>query len=233
MPSTEPPRLRGETLGEQRIAHASETGSSAKIEQLVHLLSLTPKTEKSLVFSQFTAFLDKIEDALDEADIIYCRFDGQMSARQRQETLDAFSEPLCEDHEVEVVSPSPSRRTRSSLSTSPSTPILTRASRSRLRMGPQKRVFDEDEDEDVVDGDGHGDDDFDDDLMRGAVGDGGGRSYDNHGARNGNAKGKGKMEARDKGKGKAACSSARSARVMLVSLKVSEYDCVICFTNAD
>lgn len=35
-------------------------GSSAKTEQLVHLLQLTPATEKSLVFSQFTSFLDKV-----------------------------------------------------------------------------------------------------------------------------------------------------------------------------
>jgi SWI/SNF-related matrix-associated actin-dependent regulator of chromatin subfamily A3 len=36
------------------------SGSSAKIDQLVHLLKLTPGTEKSLVFSQFTSFLDKV-----------------------------------------------------------------------------------------------------------------------------------------------------------------------------
>ena len=36
------------------------SGSSAKIDQLVHLLKLTPYTEKALVFSQFTGFLDKV-----------------------------------------------------------------------------------------------------------------------------------------------------------------------------
>lgn len=35
-------------------------GSSAKIQQLIDLLRLTPSTEKSLVFSQFTSFLDKV-----------------------------------------------------------------------------------------------------------------------------------------------------------------------------
>jgi SWI/SNF-related matrix-associated actin-dependent regulator of chromatin subfamily A3 len=35
-------------------------GSSAKIDQLLHLLRLTPENEKSLVFSQFTTFLDKV-----------------------------------------------------------------------------------------------------------------------------------------------------------------------------
>lgn len=36
------------------------TGSSAKIDQLVTLLRLTPDSDKSLVFSQFTSFLDKV-----------------------------------------------------------------------------------------------------------------------------------------------------------------------------
>lgn len=35
-------------------------GSSAKVDQLVHLLQLTPANDKSLVFSQFTSFLDKV-----------------------------------------------------------------------------------------------------------------------------------------------------------------------------
>ena len=35
-------------------------GTSAKIDQLIHLLKLTPSTDKSLVFSQFTSFLDKV-----------------------------------------------------------------------------------------------------------------------------------------------------------------------------
>ena len=38
-----------------------QMGSSAKIDQLVYLLKLTPPLEKSLVFSQFTSFLDKVE----------------------------------------------------------------------------------------------------------------------------------------------------------------------------
>ena len=36
------------------------SGSSAKIDELIHLLQLTPDTENSLVFSQFTSFLDKV-----------------------------------------------------------------------------------------------------------------------------------------------------------------------------
>jgi SWI/SNF-related matrix-associated actin-dependent regulator of chromatin subfamily A3 len=40
-------------------------GSSAKIDQLVALLRLAPKDEKSLVFSQFTSFLDKVGEQLE------------------------------------------------------------------------------------------------------------------------------------------------------------------------
>lgn len=41
-------------------------GSSAKIDQLVQLLQFTPSNEKSLVFSQFTSFLDKIGESLED-----------------------------------------------------------------------------------------------------------------------------------------------------------------------
>jgi len=41
-------------------ANPLRSGSSAKIDQLSHLLRLTPEKEKSLVFSQFTSFLDKV-----------------------------------------------------------------------------------------------------------------------------------------------------------------------------
>src|ERR1700720_2910374 len=113
-------------------------GSSAKIDQLLHLLRLTPATEKSLVFSQFTGFLDKVrlyplwfglrstylcfrllrywsnmglskmlpippfslKSLLRR--ISYVRFDGQMSAKRRQETLERFSLPLEDDMISEI-----------------------------------------------------------------------------------------------------------------------------------
>ncbi|KAK0212781.1 SNF2 family N-terminal domain-containing protein [Desarmillaria ectypa] len=73
-----------------------QAGSSAKIEQLMHLLTLMPHSEKSLVFSQFTSFLDKVAEALDMKGITYVRFDGRMSARKRQEVLTQFSVPVSE-----------------------------------------------------------------------------------------------------------------------------------------
>ncbi|KAJ4001522.1 P-loop containing nucleoside triphosphate hydrolase protein [Lentinula boryana] len=67
---------------------------SAKIEQLVQLLRLTPSGEKSLVFSQFTSFLDKIAEVFEERGIPYVRFDGQMSAKRRADAITRFSVPL-------------------------------------------------------------------------------------------------------------------------------------------
>ncbi|EMD30973.1 hypothetical protein CERSUDRAFT_120235 [Gelatoporia subvermispora B] len=85
-----PVRLDDEDAGGDDL----RSGSSAKIDQLVHLLKLTPDTEKSLVFSQFTSFLDKIAETLEKEGIPYVQFDGKMSARRRQETIARFSVPL-------------------------------------------------------------------------------------------------------------------------------------------
>ncbi|KAJ3989960.1 SNF2 family N-terminal domain-containing protein [Lentinula detonsa] len=75
---------------------------SAKIEQLVQLLKLTPSGEKSLVFSQFTSFLDKV--------IPYVRFDGQMSAKRRADAITRFSVPLERMQAVKTSAASGSRR---------------------------------------------------------------------------------------------------------------------------
>ncbi|KAJ7924933.1 SNF2 family N-terminal domain-containing protein [Mycena leptocephala] len=73
-------------------------GSSAKIDQLIQLLELNPGSDKALVFSQFTSFLDKIAERLEERGIAYVRFDGRMSAKRRQETIAQFSIPVAEHH---------------------------------------------------------------------------------------------------------------------------------------
>ncbi|KAJ7594405.1 SNF2 family N-terminal domain-containing protein [Mycena floridula] len=114
------------------------SGSSAKIDQLIHLLRLTPGEEKSLVFSQFTSFLDKIGDTLEEQGIPYLRFDGQMSAKRRQETIAQFSVPV-NDRET--------------------TPVIETSSRLRVKKSAKvdamdSFINDEDEDSDfVMDGD--------------------------------------------------------------------------------
>ncbi|KAF8161207.1 SNF2 family N-terminal domain-containing protein [Crassisporium funariophilum] len=99
-PPTELTQKRVNTHDEEE-PQGIRAGSSAKIDQLVHLLKLTPSTEKSLVFSQFTSFLDKIAEAFEEEGIPFVRFDGQMSAKRRQDAIAQFSVPL----EDEVVIP--------------------------------------------------------------------------------------------------------------------------------
>lgn len=59
---TQAPVPREDDENDEDDADGLRHGSSAKIEQLVHLLQLTPANEKSLVFSQFTSFLDKVCD---------------------------------------------------------------------------------------------------------------------------------------------------------------------------
>ncbi|KIK67294.1 hypothetical protein GYMLUDRAFT_191953 [Collybiopsis luxurians FD-317 M1] len=83
------------------IEEGIRNGASAKIEQLVQLLKLSPSGEKSLVFSQFTGFLDKIAEAFDQQGISYIRFDGRMSAKRRQEAIARFSAPLQSDLSVQ------------------------------------------------------------------------------------------------------------------------------------
>ncbi|KAJ3480104.1 hypothetical protein NLI96_g8578 [Meripilus lineatus] len=125
------------------------TGSSAKIDQLIYLLKLTPLTEKSLVFSQFTSFLDKIAENLDREGISYVRFDGQMSARRRQETIARFSVPLKEDEPTV-------------LPASESAPSSRRRTRSKRAIDIDGDVIvndDKDDDDYVAQGD-DGDDDF-------------------------------------------------------------------------
>lgn len=96
-PPTELTQMPIRTEDDMDEATDIRTGSSSKIDQLLHLLRLTPVNEKSLVFSQFTTFLDKIADVLDKEGISYVRFDGKLSARRRQETLETFCVPLDQD----------------------------------------------------------------------------------------------------------------------------------------
>ncbi|KAJ7217931.1 SNF2 family N-terminal domain-containing protein [Mycena pura] len=77
--------LMDATFGDDR--ESTSEGSSTKIDQLIQLLSLNPSRDKSLVFSQFTSFLDKIAERFEETGIAYVRFDGRMSAKQREECI--------------------------------------------------------------------------------------------------------------------------------------------------
>lgn len=68
--------------------------SSAKIAALISHLQELRKTDrgvKSVVFSQFTSFLDLIATALDAVHIPHLRFDGAMSQKQRATVLTQFA----------------------------------------------------------------------------------------------------------------------------------------------
>lgn len=69
--------------------------SSAKITTLLTQLKRHKKAEprsKSVVFSQFTSFLDILGPALESNNISYLRFDGSMSQKDRAKVLAEFAE---------------------------------------------------------------------------------------------------------------------------------------------
>jgi SWI/SNF-related matrix-associated actin-dependent regulator of chromatin subfamily A3 len=55
---------------------------SAKIAELVKYLKVFDKNDKTLVFSQFTSFLDHVATSLKNEGIKFCRFDGSMSPKK-------------------------------------------------------------------------------------------------------------------------------------------------------
>ncbi|KAM3422749.1 hypothetical protein BST61_g233 [Cercospora zeina] len=69
--------------------------SSAKISTLTTTLKRLKKKEpttKSVVFSQFTSFLDLLAPALTASNIAWLRFDGSMSQKERAKVLADFAE---------------------------------------------------------------------------------------------------------------------------------------------
>ncbi|KAI0266685.1 SNF2 family N-terminal domain-containing protein [Gloeopeniophorella convolvens] len=186
---------------------ALRTGSSAKIDQLVHLLRLTPETEKSLVFSQFTTFLDKIAEVLDKEGIPFARFDGKMSAKRRQETLEAFCIPIEPDTTGKTDRPAP-----------PASETRTpqRSARATRRGRASRVVVDEDieatstrsdgEDDFIPQTSEHEDDDDDDAFIDD-------EDEDTMWTRK-----KGKAKAKGKGKGKAK-AAARTRSIPVAELE--------------
>ncbi len=65
---------------------------SAKLDELILALDeVVGGGHKALVFSQWTGFLDRIQDALDDFGLAWTRLDG--STRDRQAVIDAFQSP--------------------------------------------------------------------------------------------------------------------------------------------
>lgn len=65
--------------------------TSAKIHSLLNHLSRIPPNTKSVVFSQFTSFLDLISPQLTKAGIQHVRLDGTMPQKARAEVLAQFN----------------------------------------------------------------------------------------------------------------------------------------------
>ncbi|KAF2851458.1 hypothetical protein T440DRAFT_498441 [Plenodomus tracheiphilus IPT5] len=84
-PATQIPRISIRRIG---------LSSSAKMQALLGHLKKTRKEEKgakTVVFSQFTSFLDLIEPALARDHIPFLRFDGSISQKQRAHILTEFT----------------------------------------------------------------------------------------------------------------------------------------------
>ena len=76
----------------RRLNPVSPSAStSAKIVALIKHLVALPRTTKSVVFSQFTSFLDLIAPQLLRHNLTHLRFDGSMSQKQRAQVLRAFN----------------------------------------------------------------------------------------------------------------------------------------------
>lgn len=71
--------------------------SSSKLEALIEILGAT-KTEgdKTIIFSQWTRFLDIVQARLDREGFEFCRIDGTMKTQQRDAALQSLeSDPKC------------------------------------------------------------------------------------------------------------------------------------------
>ncbi|KAI9720962.1 MAG: DNA helicase rad5 [Chrysothrix sp. TS-e1954] len=90
--------IDGKRISLRRLTPSGSTGGqSAKITALLrHLTSKrrSSPTSKSVVFSQFTSFLDLIEPFLRSAKFSFLRLDGAVSQKSRASILTQFSSPV-------------------------------------------------------------------------------------------------------------------------------------------
>ena len=85
------PTKRTPRISLRRIRPYSPTAAtSAKIAALLNHLSSLPRNTKSVVFSQFTSFLELIGTQLSRHGFKYLQFDGSMSQKTRSHVLRAF-----------------------------------------------------------------------------------------------------------------------------------------------
>ncbi len=75
------------------LVDESWDGPSAKLELLLQTVhELIDEGHRALIFSQFTSFLAKIRETLQEAGVSFQYLDGTTPAKRRQEAVDAFQQ---------------------------------------------------------------------------------------------------------------------------------------------
>ncbi|PKX97555.1 DEAD/DEAH box helicase [Aspergillus novofumigatus IBT 16806] len=123
--------------------------TSAKIHALINRLSRVPANTKSVVFSQFTSFLDLIGPQLTRAGISYVRLDGTMPQKARAEVLAEFSrtetfdqEEIDEDEGPDTPRVKPSSENAQSSTKSPTVLLISlRAGGVGLNLTAASNVF--------------------------------------------------------------------------------------------
>lgn len=70
-----------------RLGSKNRVVASAKIRELIKILSKEVAEHKFIVFSQFTSMLDLIEPFLEHEEFEYTRYDGSMKNDEREESL--------------------------------------------------------------------------------------------------------------------------------------------------
>ena len=67
---------------------------SGKIKTMLNILaqakSETTNTDKTIIFSQFTSFLDILQKPLKKSKYKFVRFDGQLNTKEREAVLNHF-----------------------------------------------------------------------------------------------------------------------------------------------
>ncbi|KAL8692637.1 MAG: hypothetical protein Q9218_002370 [Villophora microphyllina] len=89
--TTKPSTPKSTRISLRRIGIDSSAKIAALISHLKALRTQSP-TAKSVVFSQFTSFLDLIAPALTRAKIPFLRFDGSMNQKLRASTITTFTD---------------------------------------------------------------------------------------------------------------------------------------------